>query len=168
MQGAGRVIWSAYGNFADRLKQRRSSRDQEAEAPMRESDPSSLAYRVDSLYPSGSVSDPFLSFASDLDFGPDCEQFRIRDLGDFSDRFDRTSEASPSRPEGEEHVPSVVEPTPLLPGTHIVQLSEPSAMLSDSACRALAAAFPLRHRWRQWVLLYSSGRDGISLQTLYR
>ncbi|KAK9804664.1 hypothetical protein WJX73_007489 [Symbiochloris irregularis] len=89
----------------------------------------------------------------------------------FSDRFDRTSEASPSgtdAPFKEPDIPALVSPEPLLPGTHNVRLSEPSALASDSACRALAAAFPTRHRWRQWVLLYSSGRDGISLQTLYR
>jgi len=33
---------------------------------------------------------------------------------------------------------------------------------------ALAAAVPLRHKWRDWQLLYSSSRDGISLKTLYR
>lgn len=136
-----------------------------------EQDPRNPAYRVGSFYANGSTtfSDPFLSFVDTLDFGPDCEQFRIRDLGDFTDRFDRTAEASASGDgEQEEDVPQLVEPTALLPGAHAVQLSEPSALLSDSACRALAAAFPIRHRWRQWVLLYSSGRHGISLQTLYR
>lgn len=166
-------MWSAYNNVSDRLKQDRSSKEQELHAPVSQPvEQGSLAYRIDSLYPDGSgVSDPFLSFGEDLDFGPDCEQFRIRDLGDFTDRFDRTAEASPSRPENtelEEDVTQLVEPTPLMPGKSAVELSEPSALLSDSACRALAAAFPLRHRWRRWVLLYSSGRHGISLQTLYR
>ena len=41
-------------------------------------------------------------------------------------------------------------------------------MLSDDNVRALAIAMPFRHRWRHWRLLYSTARDGISLQTLYR
>ena len=41
-------------------------------------------------------------------------------------------------------------------------------MLSDDDVRALAMAVPFRHRWRHWRLLYSTARDGISLQTLYR
>ncbi len=41
-------------------------------------------------------------------------------------------------------------------------------MLSDEDVRALAMAVPFRHRWRHWRLLYSTARDGISLQTLYR
>ena len=166
LQGAGRVILSAYGNFADRIKYNRTSRDQEGDPVSTAPQTDSLAYRVDSLYPDGSIRDPFASF-SDVDFGPDCEQFRIRDLGDFTDRFDRTAEASTREVEDDE-VPQLVESTPLMPGVHPVQLSEPSSLLSDSACRALAAAFPIRHRWRQWVLLYSSGRHGISLSTLYR
>ena len=48
------------------------------------------------------------------------------------------------------------------------ELSEESALLSDQDVRALVLALPLRHRWRQWSLMYSTARDGISLQTLYR
>eukprot|EP00891_Asterochloris_glomerata_P006940 jgi/Astpho2/6940/gw1.00107.175.1_t len=33
---------------------------------------------------------------------------------------------------------------------------------------ALTAAVPMRHKWRDWQLLYSTSRDGISLKTLYR
>ncbi len=48
------------------------------------------------------------------------------------------------------------------------ELDEESAVLSNQDVRALVLALPLRHRWRRWNLLYSTARDGISLQTLYR
>lgn len=53
-------------------------------------------------------------------------------------------------------------------GNYLPTMSEDSSMLSDEDVRALAMAVPLRHRWRDWRLLYSTARDGISLQTLYR
>ncbi|CAL5224680.1 g7404 [Coccomyxa viridis] len=68
----------------------------------------------------------------------------------------------------EEEIPSTLEPTPLVPGNYLPTMSEESSMLSDDDVRALAMAVPFRHRWRHWRLLYSTARDGISLQTLYR
>ena len=93
--------------------------------------------------------------------------------GDFTDRSHRSEDVSPApeaATEADEDVPAVVDPTPLLPkAMHApVQRSEPSALLSDDDCRALASAMPVRHRWRRWHLLYSSSRDGISLATLFR
>lgn len=73
-------------------------------------------------------------------------------------------EAQPS----EEPVCDTVPPVEVMPGNFIPELSEPSAILEERHCRALAAAVPIRHRWRRWHMLYSTGRDGISLQTLYR
>lgn len=155
------VCWGEAGPAL--MRRSSASKDQESHilAPAAYAD--NPAFRIGSFNPDTSIRDPFSGF-TDLDFGPECEQFRIRDLGDFTERFDRADDAA-SCPED---VPQLVEPAPLLPGTHQVQLSEHSALLSDSACRAIAAAFPLRHRWRQWVLLYSSGQHGISLTTLYR
>ena len=53
-------------------------------------------------------------------------------------------------------------------GNYLPTMSEDSSMLSPLDVSALAGAGPLRHRWRHWRLLYSTARDGISLQTLYR
>ncbi|KAG2498182.1 hypothetical protein HYH03_003937 [Edaphochlamys debaryana] len=47
-------------------------------------------------------------------------------------------------------------------------LSEPSAIMSIDDVRSLAGAVPARLAPGRWVLLYGSGRDGISLRTLYR
>lgn len=53
-------------------------------------------------------------------------------------------------------------PSPSLPSpTH-------STLMSEDAVRALAAAVPARYRQARWTLLYSTARDGISLQTLMR
>ncbi|KAK9904683.1 hypothetical protein WJX75_000545 [Coccomyxa subellipsoidea] len=61
-----------------------------------------------------------------------------------------------------------MEPTPLCAGDNMPELDEESALLSDHDVRCLVHALPLRHRWRRWSLMYSTARDGISLQTLYR
>ena len=170
MEQASRSIWTAYGNALERIKGYRTTSDTEVYEDARE-DFAEPSYIFDNKEHVGTVSrDPFLAFAPDFDFGPECEQFRIRDLGDFTDRFDRTAEASTAEHPDEEEIPAIVDPAPLVP-THVrtdVHLSEPSALLSDTDCRALASALPVRHRWRRWHLLYSSARDGISLATLYR
>ncbi|DBA84577.1 hypothetical protein WJX79_005605 [Trebouxia sp. C0005] len=59
-------------------------------------------------------------------------------------------------------------PQVLAPGNYCPKCSERSSILRDTDLMALAAAVPLRHKWRDWQLLYSSSRDGISLKTLYR
>ena len=56
----------------------------------------------------------------------------------------------------------------LIAGDYLPSTSEPSSLLEDAHLRALAAAVPLRHRWRRWRLVYATARDGISLSTLYR
>lgn len=65
-------------------------------------------------------------------------------------------------------LPDVTEAVPLQTGSHTPELSEPSTLLDERQCNALAQAVPIRHRWRRWILAYSTNRDGISLQTLYR
>jgi len=40
--------------------------------------------------------------------------------------------------------------------------------MSEEHIRALSAAVPARYRQARWALLYSTARDGISLQTLLR
>ena len=86
-------------------------------------------------------------------------------------------------------------PQTLVPGNYCPKCSEQSSILRETDLMALAAAVPLRHKWRDWQLLYSSSRyiqpllldtcggcqctpfaiyirflcrDGISLKTLYR
>jgi len=63
------------------------------------------------------------------------------------------------------------EPTPLKvahPNQSMPTMSEPSALLTEDDIRSLAAEVPLRHRQAQWRLLYSTQRDGISMQTMLR
>lgn len=47
-------------------------------------------------------------------------------------------------------------------------LTEPSALLRPGEAAALARALPSRFRLASWRLLYSSLRDGISMQTMLR
>ncbi|XP_020090772.1 oxidation resistance protein 1 [Ananas comosus] len=47
-------------------------------------------------------------------------------------------------------------------------MSEPSMLLSDNLRAALYASLPVLVQGRNWVLLYSTWRHGISLSTLYR
>ena len=93
----------------------------------------------------------------------ECGQFSEEE---FLRRFDSYG-AETAEAEAEE-LPAVVPPTPMAPGKYTPELSEPSVLLTERHCCALAAAVPVRHRWRRWHLLYSTVRDGISLQTLYR
>ncbi|GAQ88147.1 Oxidation resistance protein [Klebsormidium nitens] len=57
---------------------------------------------------------------------------------------------------------------PLVEGRFLPNMSPHSHVLQQPHIRALAAALPVRFRLSPWVLLYSTWRDGISLQTMYR
>lgn len=46
--------------------------------------------------------------------------------------------------------------------------SEPSQLISKNDMKAISSHSPLRHRHKKWALLYSTLRDGISMQTLLR
>ena len=166
-----RVVWTAAGSVVERLRTT-SEADSEQWVDAREtfSVDNEAPFLPDSTHQPSSVPslDPFLSFEP--------EAWAVRDLGDFTDpldftdRSDRTEEASTAPEDEEGEIPALVDPLPLLP-RHVhaaVQLSEASALLSEDDCRALASSLPVRHRWRQWHLLYSSSRDGISLATLFR
>lgn len=64
-------------------------------------------------------------------------------------------------------------PKHLVPGDFTPRLSEQSSILtSDSKLKIdaqyIAAALPARYQSKDWQLLYSTSRHGISLQTLYR
>lgn len=49
-------------------------------------------------------------------------------------------------------------PQVLGPGNYCPKCSEQSSILRQTDLMALAAAVPLRHKWRDWQLLYSSSR----------
>lgn len=49
-------------------------------------------------------------------------------------------------------------PQPLVPGNYCPKCSEQSSILREVDLMALAAAVPLRHKWRDWQLLYNSSR----------
>ena len=49
-------------------------------------------------------------------------------------------------------------PQVLAPGNYCPKCSEQSSILRQTDLMALAAAVPLRHKWRDWQLLYSSSR----------
>lgn len=54
------------------------------------------------------------------------------------------------------------------PRVDVPDTSEPSLLLSEKLRCALYASLPALVQGRQWVLLYSTWRHGISLSTLYR
>ncbi|VFQ61957.1 unnamed protein product [Cuscuta campestris] len=54
------------------------------------------------------------------------------------------------------------------PLSSLPEISEPSYLLSEKTRMALYAALPVIVKDRNWVMLYSTWRNGISLSTLYR
>ena len=78
------------------------------------------------------------------------------------------AEARP-RADDEDLQGTTTDAAPLEPGQQpLPALSEASSLMSEDHIRALAAAVPARYRQARWALLYSTARDGISLQTLLR
>ncbi|GAQ85194.1 hypothetical protein KFL_002230150 [Klebsormidium nitens] len=63
---------------------------------------------------------------------------------------------------------SDIEPPKKSPLRKPPELSEPSVMLTEGTRSLLCTALPALAMGRQWVLLYSTERHGISLHTLYR
>lgn len=62
----------------------------------------------------------------------------------------------------------VRDPEPLIPGTHVPQGVEGSAILSKEQAACVANAIPGRKKLCNWTRLYCSEADGFSLQTMYR
>lgn len=58
------------------------------------------------------------------------------------------------------------ENSPSLPA--LPELSEPSSLMEEHQIRGLIAEIPLRYRQSPWKLVYSTQRDGISMQTMLR
>lgn len=57
-----------------------------------------------------------------------------------------------------EDLGSVATPQMLALGNYAPKCSEQSGILRNADLMALAAAVPMRHKWREWSLLYSSSR----------
>lgn len=86
-----------------------------------------------------------------------------------------TAAASPSSPPVAAPGQGAAAATPppatrvfLSPGQHTVALNAASSLLAADHASALASVLPARLRVVPWQLVYSSTRDGISLNTLYR
>ena len=86
--------------------------------------------------------------------------------GEFSDEDDYQayewpeSDASSPCSAGSQEVElgSTTAAVPLDPGQHLPKLSEQSDLLTATDIMALTAAVPMRHKWRDWQLLYSTSR----------
>lgn len=57
----------------------------------------------------------------------------------------------------------VATPQMLALGNYTPKCSEQSGILRNADMTALAAAVPMRHKWRDWSLLYSSSRYALPL-----
>lgn len=148
-QTTGKAIWSAYENLSLKVKQYRQSYEGD-EDPLFGwvTEPSSPTYQT--------------LEGQDSWLGQDAGHLHAEDT---RDELEQRSAADAVDLAGEAQA---IPPEPLRPGNYTPELSEPSSILSEKDLRALADAVPIRHKWRYWRLLYSSGRDGISLTTLYR
>ena len=86
--------------------------------------------------------------------------------GEFSDEDDYQaykwpeSDASSPCSAGSQEVElgSTTAAVPLDPGQHLPRLSEQSDLLTPPDIMALTAAVPMRHKWHDWQLLYSTSR----------
>lgn len=71
--------------------------------------------------------------------------------------------SKPSGSEGE-----LVPPKHFIPNGHLPALKPSSIILSEDHIKCLTGVLPRRHRQSEWKLLYSTAKDGFSLQTMYR
>ncbi len=68
---------------------------------------------------------------------------------------------------GSEEV-ELVAPQFLRNAEFMPRMSEPSTLMTPAHVQLLAGSLPGRYRLKDWALLYSTYRHGISLQTLFR
>lgn len=88
--------------------------------------------------------------------------------GNGKDDLYSTVKEEPGVPLGD-----LVDPVPLYGNMKddddfIVETSEESKIISVESMKGISSHMPLRHRQKRWTLLYSTLRDGISMQTLLR
>lgn len=166
------MLWNAYDNIATRVKQLREAIvDESAEGqealymPFRASSSTS---ETSHEHHTG-----FGSWGSGGEGELRCNS-EAHDYGHLTDA-DSASQLSKNgyspekeKKEEEEPPPLIVPPQPFPSGDYMPDLTEESSILRQEDVLALAATVPVRHRWRRWRLVYSTGRDGISLATLYR
>ena len=69
-----------------------------------------------------------------------------------------TDSRTSCRTEEVEDLGPVATPQMLALGNYTPKCSEQSGILRNADLTALAAAVPMRHKWRDWSLLYSSSR----------
>ena len=78
------------------------------------------------------------------------------------DRQDESTASTDSRAtcaaEEVEDLGPIATPQMLALGNYTPKCSEQSGILRNADLMALAAAVAMRHKWRDWVLLYSSSR----------
>jgi hypothetical protein len=163
LQHARNVLLSAYGSVKDQFRGLTDAHEEEADeqGPGMQPDYGFMSPRLQKSGRSAAGSWSWIErFGSgDADCGQFSEEEFLRRFGSYGAE---TAEVEPGE------LPAVVPATLMAPGNYAPELSEPSVLLTERHCRALATAVPVRHRWRRWHLLYSTVRDGISLQTLYR
>lgn len=99
---------------------------------------------------------------SDYDRADEEDEDLIWDDGDDDDSPDCSAASTNSRQsyvteEAPDLGPSC-SPQVLAPGNYCPKLNEQSSILRQTDLMALAAAVPLRHKWRDWQLLYSTSR----------
>lgn len=165
------MLWNAYDNIATRVKQFReaivedSVEAQEAlYMPFRASSSTSETSQshhtgFGSWESRGEVEFPFNSETHDLGHLTDADGASHLSKSGYSPQKEKKDEEPPSL---------IVPPQPFPLGDYMPDLTEESSILRQEDVLALASTVPVRHRWRRWRLVYSTGRDGISLATLYR
>jgi hypothetical protein len=175
-QAASRFVWNVASTVASSVRELRNGLTEDSA----ESTDTYVPYRevTSACQSSGDYASPDpMSLSSThkmaqafLHKFPDAGHLSESDLADF-EAHSGYGHASPG---GVEEKTEDIEPPLIVPrepfpvGQRMPQLSEESALLRPDDCLALEATIPAIHRWRHWRLLYSTGRDGISLATLYR
>eukprot|EP00250_Pteridium_aquilinum_P010820 c19651_g1_i1 orf=565-1467(-) len=111
-----------------------------------------------------------LSFFSCSGSGVDCGDDPVT----YSDNSNKGLVVSPTRPlnatkrRQARHAASETPQDIAKQETPLPSISEPSTILSESLRSLLYTHLPTLVRGREWVLLYSTWKHGISLRTLYR
>lgn len=80
------------------------------------------------------------------------------DQDDIPAESTASTDSRASCPEEVEDLGPVATPQMLALGNYTPKCSEQSGILRNADLTALAAAVPMRHKWQDWSLLYSSSR----------
>eukprot|EP00884_Botryococcus_braunii_P016005 jgi/Botrbrau1/3088/Bobra.0070s0074.1 len=174
IQAASRLLWNAYDNIATKVKQFREAIADESGEPQTDL---YVPFRATSSASETSTNGQhpgFEAWGGSTALNDSPYSSRAHDYGHLTDgdggsqRSQQGSSQHSEKKEDEDPPPLLVPPQPFPVGNYMPDLAEESCVLRQEDFSALAATVPVRHRWRRWRLLYSTGRDGISLATLYR